>query len=103
MLNKKKKGENMDISYLSEMDIMRFKQSGKTYEGVIDKVVNNDFPFVELKTYEVDEIGRRVGSRFNAIVYAQSFEGLEMEWFFEGQGCDNSAIGVAGSWEKIAV
>ena len=106
MLNKK--GENMDISYLSEMDIVRFKQSGRTYEGVIEKVVNanefgNTLPFIELKFYEVDEIGKRVGYRSNGLIYANSFKGLEMEWFFEGQGCDNSAIGCSGYWEKIAV
>ena len=94
----------MNIGYLSEFDSIRYKQSGITYEGVITKVVNNDFPFIEGKFYEVDNIGQRVDNqRFNATVYAQSFKGLKMEWWYEGQGGDNSAIGVAGSWEKIAV
>jgi hypothetical protein len=94
----------MKINYLSEMDSVRFVQSGITYEGVIDKVVNNDFPFIEGKFYEVDNIGQRVDNiRFNTTIYAQDFKGLQMEWWYEGQGGDNSAIGVSGSWEKIAV
>jgi hypothetical protein len=92
----------MDISYLSEFDSVKFVQSGITYEGVITKVVNNDFPFIEGKFYEVDNLHQRVDDlRFNATVYAKDFEGLKMEWWFEGQGCDNSAIGVAGYWESL--
>ena len=96
-------GENVNnINYLSEYDSVKYEQSGKTYEGVITKVVNNDFPFIEGKFYEIDNIGQRVDDlRFNAIIYAQSFKGLNMEWWFEGQGCDNSAIGVSGAWEKL--
>ena len=102
MLNKK--GEKMDINYLSEMDTVKYKQSGRTYEGVITKVVNNDFPFIEGKFFEIDNIGQRVDNyRFNATIYAQSFKGLELEWWYEGQGADNSAIGCSGYWEKIAV
>jgi hypothetical protein len=102
MLNKK--GENMDISYMSEFDMVRFKQSGRTYEGVIEKVVNanefgNAIPFIELKFYEVDEIGKRVGYRSNGLIYATSFEGLEMEWWYEGQGGDYL---ISGYWEKVA-
>ena len=67
---------------------------------VITKVMNNDFPFIEGKFYEVDKYGKRVDIKpFNAIIYAESFKGLKLEWFFEGQGCDNSAIGVSGAWE----
>jgi hypothetical protein len=40
-----------NINYLREMDSVRIVQSGITYEGVIDKVVNNDFPFIEGKFY----------------------------------------------------
>ena len=98
MLNKK--GENMDISYMSEFDTVRFKQSGRTYEGVIDKVINNHFPFIELKFYEVDEIGKRVGHTSSGLIYANSFKGLEMEWWYEGQGGDYL---ISGYWEKIAV
>ena len=91
-----------NINYLTEYDSIRYKQSGKFYEGVITKVVNNDFPFIEGKFYEIDSIGQRVDDmRFNAIIYAQSFKGLNMEWWFYGQGCDNSAIGCSGSWETL--
>ena len=92
----------MDIGYLSEYDLVKYKQSGKDYIGHIIKVVNNAFPFIEGKFYEVDKYGKRVDMKpFTGIIYAQSFKGLNMEWWFEGQGCDNSAIGCSGSWEKI--
>jgi hypothetical protein len=84
------------------MDSVRIVQSGITYEGVITKVVNNDFPFIEGKFYEIDDIGQRVDDlRFNTTVYARDFKGLKMEWWYEGQGGDNSAIGCSGSWETL--
>lgn len=92
----------MDIGYLSEFDSIKYKQSGRNYKGHITKVVNNDFPFIEGKFYEVDHQGIRIDVKpFNGIIYAQSFKGLNVEWFFEGQGCDNSAIGCSGAWEPI--
>ena len=92
----------MNIGYLSEFDSIRYKQSGRQYEGHITKVMNNDFPFIEGKFYEVDHQGIRIDILpFNAIIYAQSFKGLNVEWWFEGQGCDNSAIGVSGHWDKL--
>jgi hypothetical protein len=92
----------MNIGYLNEYDSIRYKQSGKFYEGTITKVVNNDFPFIEGKFYEVDKYGQRVDIKpFTGIIYAQSFKGLDVEWWFDGQGCDNSAIGVAGAWEPL--
>ena len=95
-------GENVNIDYLSEYDFIKYKQSGKIYEGFISKVVNNDFPFIEGRFFEIDDFGQRVDKKsFNAIIYAQSFKGLQMEWWFDGQGCDNSAIGVSGAWEKL--
>ena len=91
-----------NIDFLSEFDLIRYKQSGKQYEGHITKVMNNDFPFIEGKFYEVDKYGQRVDIKpFTGIIYAQSFEGLNVEWWFDGQGCDNSAIGVSGAWELI--
>lgn len=92
----------MDIGYLSEFDLIRYKQSGKTYRGHITKVMNNDFPFIEGKFYEINNEGRNIDYLpFTGIIYAQSFKGLNVEWFFEGQGCDNSAIGCSGAWEPI--
>lgn len=93
----------MNIDYLSKYDLVRFKQSGKYYRGHITNVVNNDFPFIEGKFYEIDHQGIRIDVKpFKGIIYAKSFDGLDAEWFFEGQGCDNSAIGCSGSWEAIA-
>ena len=99
----KNHGENVNnINYLTEYDSVKYEQSGKTYEGVITKVVNNDFPFIEGKFYEIDSIGQRVDDlRFDTTVYARDFEGLKMEWWYEGQGGDNSAIGCSGSWETL--
>ena len=93
----------MNISYLSEFDSVRFVQSGITYEGVITKVVNHTkHGFIQGRFYEVDKYGHRVDDlRFDTTVYARDFEGLKMEWWFEGQGCDNSSIGCSGAWEKI--
>ena len=81
----KNHGENVNnINYLTEYDSVKYEQSGKTYECVITKVVNSDFPFIEGKFYEIDSIGQRVDDmRFNAIIYAQSFKGLNMEWWYE--------------------
>jgi len=90
-----------NIDFLSEFDSIRYKQSGKIYEGYITKVVNNDFPFIECRVQETNDFSERKGSFFNGIIYAQSFKGLNVEWWFEGQGCDNSAIGCSGSWELI--
>ncbi len=90
-----------NIDFLSEHDFIRYKQSGKIYEGYITKVVNNDFPFIECRVQETNDFSERMGSFFNGIIYAKSFKGLEVEWWFDGQGCDNSAIGVSGSWELI--
>lgn len=92
----------MNIGYLNEYDSIRYKQSGKFYEGVITKVVNNDFPFIEAKVYETTSYSKRLDTKpFTGIIYAESFEGLDMEFWFYGQGCDNSAIGVSGHWDKL--
>lgn len=92
----------MNIGYLSELDSIRYRQSGKRYGGIITKVVNNDFPFIEGTFWEIDELDNKVDNiKFTGIIYAQSFEGLDVEWWFEGQGCDNSAIGCSGHWDKL--
>jgi len=99
----KNKGVNMSIGYLSEYDSVRIVQSGITYEGVITKVVNHPkHGFIQGRFYEIDSIGQRVDDlRFDTTVYARDFEGLKMEWWYEGQGGDNSAIGCSGSWETL--
>ena len=84
--------------FIWDYECIRYKQSGKEYDGYI-KVVNDDF--VEARMCETNGY-EKVGEWFDAIIYKQSFKGLEMEWWFEGQGCDNSAIGVSGCWESIA-
>jgi hypothetical protein len=92
----------MNIGYLNEYDSIRYKQSGKFYEGTITKVVNNDFPFIEGKFYETTSYSQRLDKTpFTSIIYAESFKGLDVEWWFEGQGCDNSAIGCSGHWDKL--
>lgn len=92
----------MNIDYLNELDSIRYEQSGKRYGGIITKVVNNHFPFIEGMFWEIDELDHKVDDiKFKGTIYAQSFKGLNAEWFFEGQGCDNSAIGVSGHWDKL--
>ena len=36
------------------------------------------------------------------ILYKQVFRGLNVKFWFDGQGCDNSAIGISGYWEPLA-
>ena len=90
----------MDINYLSEHDFIRYNKSGKIYEGYITKVVNNDFLLNAELRKQMTSVKEWVHF-FNGIIYAESFKGLEVEWWFDGQGCDNSAIGVAGAWELL--
>tara|TARA_Y100000385_G_C12843171_1_gene529703 strand:+ start:153 stop:437 length:285 start_codon:yes stop_codon:yes gene_type:complete len=93
----------MDLTKtLSEYDSIRYRQSGQLYDGFITKV-NKDF--IEGRFCEADEdfYGDKKGVFFNAIIYKQSFKGLNLEWFYEGQGGDNSAIGCSGWWEEFKV
>jgi hypothetical protein len=91
----------MDLTRtLGEYDSVRYWQSGNLYDGFITKV-NKDF--IEGRFCETNEYGEKFGVFFNAIIYKQSFEGLNLQWFYEGQGGDNSAIGCAGYWEEFKV
>jgi len=91
----------MDLTKtLGEYDSVRYWQSGNLYDGFITKV-NKDF--IEGRFCETNEYGEKFGVFFNTIIYRQSFEGLNLQWFYEGQGGDNSAIGCAGYWEEFKV
>ena len=91
----------MDLTRtLGEYDSVRYWQSGKLYDGFITKV---NKAFIEGRFCETNEYGEKFGVFFNTIIYRQSFEGLNLQWFYEGQGGDNSAIGCAGYWEEFKV
>jgi hypothetical protein len=90
---------NLKELFTYDYECIRYEQSGKMYDGYI-KVVNEDF--IEARVCELDKYDCKDGAWFDAIIYAQSFKGLKMQWWFEGQGCDNSAIGISGSWEDIS-
>ena len=80
---------------MREYDQIRFTQNKLDYEGHVTEVHEN---FIKGKFFE--KIGsHRVDDWFESIIYLDDFKGLKLEWFFEGQGCDNSAIGVSGAWE----
>jgi hypothetical protein len=86
------------LSIVNEFDLFRYKQNGKSYEGFVKKVGND---FIEGRFFETDQYSLRKGDFFDTTILLESFEGLEMEWWFDGQGCDNSAIGVSGCWETF--
>lgn len=83
--------------YFREYDPVKYKQSGKRYEGYVSDVQKD---FINGRFWEVDEYDQKIDIKpFTGIIYHSVMKGLELEWWFDGQGCDNSAIGVSGSWE----
>ena len=90
--------DNMDLTkIMGEYDQIRFTQNKLDYEGYVTEVHEN---FIKGRFFE--KIGsHRVDDWFESIIYLDDFKGLKLEWFFEGQGCDNSAIGCSGSWELL--
>ena len=86
------------LEIVSEYDSFRYTQLGVNYEGFV-KNVGKDF--IEGRFCETNEYGEKHGVWFYTIIYLKSFKELNMEWWFDGQGCDNSAIGVSGCWEAF--
>ena len=44
-----------------------------------------------------------INAKFQTVIlYKQVFRGLNVEYWFNGQGCDNSAIGISGYWDSLA-
>ena len=89
----------MDLrEILEEYDSMRYTQNGTLYDGFVKDVQEN---FIVGRFAETNSFGEKRGPMFETTIYLESFKDLNMEWWFYGQGCDNSAIGVSGCWETF--
>ena len=79
----------------NQWELIRYTHSGMTYEGFITAVSDNH---IEARVMAED-----INAKFhNVILYKQVFRGLNVEYWFNGQGCDNSAIGISGYWDSLA-
>ena len=74
-------------------DGIKFTTSGKTFEGYVKEINDTD---IVVRAYNND-INKEVKYDTYILPYV-TFKGINIEWFFEGQGCDNSAIGMSGYW-----
>ena len=74
-------------------DGIKFTTSGKTFEGYVKEINDTD---IVVRAYNND-INKEVKYDTYVLPYV-TFKGINIEWFFEGQGCDNSAIGMSGYW-----
>ena len=77
---------------VQEFDGIKFSNSGKTFEGYVKEVNNTD---IHVRAYNKND------PMFNYTTYILpyvTFKGINIEWFYEGQGADNSAIGMSGYW-----
>ena len=74
-------------------DGIKFTTSGKTFEGYVKEINDTD---IVVRAYNND-INKEVKYDTDILPYV-TFKGINIEWFFEGQGCDNSAIGMSGYW-----
>jgi|TARA_R110001592_G_C12766807_1_gene713486 hypothetical protein len=72
-------------------DGIKFTTSGMTFEGYVKEVNDTD---ILVRAYN---ICKEVTYETYILPY-KTFKGINIEWFFEGQGCDNSAIGCSGYW-----
>ena len=74
-------------------DGIKFTTSGMTFEGYVKEINDTD---IVVRAYNND-INKEVKYDTYVLPYV-TFKGINIEWFFEGQGCDNSAIGMSGYW-----
>ena len=74
---------------VQEFDGIKFSNSGETFEGYVKEVNDTD---ITVRAYGPDEIYSTY------ILPYVTFKGINLEWFYEGQGADNSAIGMSGYW-----
>ena len=81
---------------VQEFDGIKFSNSGKTFEGYVKEVNDTD---IHVRAYNKDEVEPNgLANHSTYILPYVTFKGINIEWFFEGQGCDNSAIGMSGYW-----
>ena len=74
-------------------DGIKFTTSGKTFEGYVKEINDTD---IVVRAYNND-INKEVKYDTYILPYV-TFKGINIEWFYEGQGADNSAIGMSGYW-----
>ena len=89
---------NMDLrEKLEESDSVKFSHSGNKYDGLVEEVSKDSFT---CRVHTVDNIGQRIDNDSSQvmIVTKEVFKSIDLEWFDEYRGCDNSSIGAAGSW-----
>ena len=81
---------------VQEFDGIKFSNSGKTFEGYVKEVNDTD---ITVRAYNKDEVEPNgLANHSTYILPYVTFKGINLEWFYEGQGCDNSAIGMSGYW-----
>ena len=81
---------------VQEFDGIKFSTSGKTFEGYVKEVNNTD---IHVRAYNKDEVGLDGFANHSTYILPYvTFKGINIEWFYEGQGADNSAIGMSGYW-----
>ena len=86
---------------VQEFDGIKFTTSGKTFEGYVKEVNDTD---ILVRAYNKNEVGpdglanHSTNTWDNYILPYVTFKGINIEWFYEGQGADNSAIGMSGYW-----
>ena len=81
---------------VQEFDGIKFTTSGKTFEGYVKEVNDTD---IHVRAYNKNEVGPDGFANHSTYILPYvTFKGINIEWFFEGQGCDNSAIGMSGYW-----
>ncbi len=88
----------MDLrEILEEYDSVKFSHSGNKYDGLVETVWKDSFT---CRVHTLDNIGQRIDNDTSEvmIVNKEVFNSINLEWFDEYRGCDNSSIGAAGSW-----
>ena len=82
---------------VQEFDGIKFLYSGTTLEGYVKEVNDTD---IHVRAYNKDKIdlASSLATYSTYILPYEVFKGINLEWFYEGQGADNSAIGMSGYW-----
>jgi len=79
---------------VQEFDGIKFSNSGTTFEGYVKEVNDTD---IHVRAYNNNLLSNEIDYSTYILPY-EVFKGINIQWFFEGQGCDNSAIGMSGYW-----
>tara|TARA_Y100000289_G_C3865466_1_gene120734 strand:+ start:310 stop:669 length:360 start_codon:yes stop_codon:yes gene_type:complete len=78
-------------------ECIRYKHSGNMYEGYVDEVFDD---YIKARVCLLDKYDLKIGEWFTVILYKQVFKGIELEWWYEGQG---SCSRGSGCWERLEV